>query len=85
MFITNDPVVCDTIAPGDTTPPEELYTDTRITELRVTKALLTVVLDALDSSEIPKKPTLAPEPFAGDARPNIFCGINDISTSILFF
>jgi hypothetical protein len=78
-------VVCEVTTPGDTTPPAVLYIERRIIELAVTYALLTVVLEEEDSSEIPKKPTLAPEPFAGDPRPNILCGINDISINMLFF
>lgn len=81
---TNDPAVCDVTVAGDTTPPLVLYTEQRIMELAVTKALLIVVLEADDASEIPKNPTFAPEPFAGEPRPNILWGINDISTYVYF-
>ena len=77
---TNDPAVCEVIVGGDTTPPVAQKTFSKIIELAVTNALLIVTLELEAVSETPYHPILAPEPFAGDPRPNILCGINDIST-----
>ena len=65
---------------GDTIPPVAQKTFKRIIEFAVTNALLIVVLDDDEASVTPYHPILAPEPFAGDPRPNILCGIKDIST-----